>query len=377
MNRTHTRLKELIQRYLDQSIIAEEKNELWDYINDPLFERETKSILSASFDEVLPIELEESKQQHILQHIFQENQPKQQNPFIKSLWVKIAVAASVVIAIGLGFYFNRTTNTPLDQLAIVNGIKAGGNSAILTFADGKQINLSKTKTGIVINGDKITYNDGAELAKLTSTTNDNYTITTPKGGTYQLALPDGTKVWLNAGSTFKYATARQVELSGEAYFEVAKDQQHPFIVNSTAQNVKVLGTRFNISNYADEEEIKTTLLEGRVSISQKNSNKEVILKPGQQSLISLNKLSVKEIDTSEAIAWKNGYFNFNNDDIKLVMSRIAKWYDVELVYVGKPTTERFTGQISRSKNIGLVLEQIAKTNALKFEIEGRTIKVIQ
>ena len=376
MSKTHGRLQELIKLYLQQAVTVEERNELWDYVNDPIFELETKKILAVAFDEVVPVELEESRQQDMLQHIFKESPAQQKPPLIKKLWTSIAVAASVIIVVGMGIYFSMQTKIPLAQLATNNGIKAGGNKAVLTFADGKQIVLSEKQTGIVIATDKITYNDGSAIAGPDHSSNQ-YTISTPKGGTYQLSLADGTKIWLNAASTFKQSDNRMVSLSGEAYFAVAKDEQRPFIVNGTDQNVKVLGTRFNINNYKDEKEAKTTLLEGSVNVTQTTKGKTVTLKPGQQSVIAPNSFIVKEIDTNDVVAWKGGFFSFNNDDIRTVMAQLAKWYDVELVYVGKPSTEHFTGQISRSKNIGLVLEYIEKTKNIKFEIEGKTVKVIQ
>lgn len=379
MEKTHERLQELIGSYLEQNVSVDERQELWDYINDPMFEKETKNVLSASFNEVDPIELEKSKQEDILQHIFNQEQTEQKRPIVRSLWPKVAIAASVIIVCGLGFYFHQQNQQQLSlaELATRNGISSGGNKAVLSLANGKEMVLSENQTGIVINASHVSYADGTELAKIEQNTNQPYTITTPKGGTYQVALADGTKVWLNADSKLSFSANRTTELSGEAYFEVAKDPQHPFIVNGTDQNVTVLGTRFNINSDQDKKETRTTLLEGSVNVAKNKGGQAVKLIPSQQSLITLNKISVKTIDTADVVAWKNGYFNFNNEDIRSIMSAISKWYNVDVEYVGEVSNARFNGQISRSKNIGAVLGLIQKTNNIKFEIEGRTVKVIQ
>lgn len=376
MKKNHSRLQELIKGYLAQSLTVEEKDELWNYITDPSFETEAKAMLGSSFDEVEPVDLEESKQHTMLQHIFNEKTTVSAQPLVKRIWPKLLVAGVAVLVISLGLYFYlKPEQLSLEQMANRNGIKPGGNKALLTFIDGKKVTLSESHGGISIDTNMITYEDGSALKN--ASTAIPYIISTPKGGTYQFSLPDGTKVWLNAASTFKLSGSRVVDLDGEAYFEVAKNGGHPFIVNSIDQNVKVRGSRFNISNYSTDKISKTTLFEGSITVAEKKGGQTALLKPGQQSVVSSNTLIVKEIDTAAVLAWKNGYFNFDNDDIKTVMEQIAKWYDVEMVYVGKPSKERFTGQVSRSKSIGVMLDIIEKTRDIKFEIVGRTIKVIQ
>jgi transmembrane sensor len=377
MKKKHSRLQELIKGYLAQSLTVEEKDELWNYITDPSFEAEAKAMLGSSFDEVEPVDLEESKQHTMLQHIFKEEPVQSTPPIVRRIWPKVFVAAATVaLVVGIGLYFYpKPEQLTLDQMANRNGIKPGGNKALLTFTDGKKVTLSESHGGISIDTNKISYEDGSTLMNASTTT--PYVISTPKGGTYQLSLPDGTRVWLNAASTFKLSGLRTVDLDGEAYFEVAKDQEHPFIVNGIDQNVKTWGARFNISNYSADKGSKTTLFDGNINVEEKKGGKSVFLKQGQQSFVTSNTLMVKEVDTAKISAWKKGDFIFDNDDIKTVMDQIAKWYDVEMVYVGKPSKEHFTGQISRSKSIGAILEIIEKTRGIKFEIVGRTIKVIQ
>jgi ferric-dicitrate binding protein FerR (iron transport regulator) len=205
------------------------------------------------------------------------------------------------------------------------------------------------------------------------------TLSTPRGGQYQLVLPDGSKVWLNASSSIHFPTAfagheRNVELTGEAYFEIAKNKQKPFHVNVNGMQVEVLGTHFNVNAYGDEGAIKTSLLEGSVKI--KKGNISGLLKPGQQGVLKKNStdLEIKNADMNEAIAWKNGLFEFDGADIKSIMREIGRWYDVDVVYAGKVPDRRFEGKISRDAQLSDVLKILALSN-VKFSVEGKKIIV--
>lgn len=274
------------------------------------------------------------------------------------------------------------------DLADAKHISIGKNAAILTLADGRKIDLLKAENG------RLTEESGVAIRKTaygklvyevkevsTRVNNEKYlnTISTPKGGQYQVILPDETIVWLNAASSIRFPAGftnlkqRKVQLSGEAYFEVAKDKQHPFIVETGQQEVEVLGTHFNLNAYGDEQNVKTTLLEGSVRVL---SGKDlVVLKPGQQSLLHNHTLDVANADTEEAVAWKNGYFKFNSEPLPSIMRKLSRWYDVEVVYEGKPGNDRFGGTISRYKNLADVLEMLESTKLVKFKVEGRKIIV--
>lgn len=188
-------------------------------------------------------------------------------------------------------------------------------------------------------------------------------------------------VTLNAASSLKFPASftglanRKVELSGEAYFEVAKDKKHPFIVQSGSQEVEVLGTHFNVNTYPDEKAAKTTLLEGSVKVSA-NGNAHLLI-PGQQSILTNNTVDIVTANIKETMAWKNGYFRFNDDRIDEIMPLLSRWYDVEVNYEGKISDERFSGTISRYKNINEVLAMLSYSNAVKFKIEGRRITVMK
>lgn len=300
------------------------------------------------------------------------------------LWprISVAIAAMALLSMGVWLYTSRQEIVePSIQLAHQNDIAPGTNKATLTLSNGKTIQLSNAKTGVIIGAD-LRYNDNTSLASVpNSNENEFTTVSTPRGGTYQIQLADGTKVWLNAASSLKFPSTfantaeRKVELSGEGYFEVAKDKKHPFIVKNAGQDVKVLGTHFNINAYGDEENIKTTLLEGSVYVVNSLEKTGKTLIPGQQSIISGNTTSIKNnIDLDEAVAWKNGYFNFN-ESLESIMNKVSRWYDVDVIYEVKPASDPFIAKISREKTLSALLNIIEKTGDVHFKIEGRRIIV--
>jgi transmembrane sensor len=340
------------------------------------------------------------------------------------LWPRIAAVAAAVALIVLGVYFFNAPRHPelVSGSPLANDIAPGKNTATLTLANGKTISLSDAKTGVII-GTDLKYNDGTNitdpsLAKAISPggreSNTQMLIaSTPRGGTYIVTLPDGTKVWLNADSKLEFPSKfgkneqRIVRLSGEGYFEVSKDKAHPFVVQTDKQTVTVLGTHFNINAYRDESSVRTTLLEGSVRVARfspiggdgvarggsKNSRNPLspqggslpegesrILKPNQQSVVTgSNRITVKEVDLDEAIAWKTGYFRFENESLQSIMRKVSRWYDVEISYengTDQYDDLEFGGFVSRAKNISEVLKIMEKTRKVKFKIEGRKVIVI-
>ncbi|WP_199141684.1 FecR family protein [Pedobacter sp. ASV12] len=389
MERTNARLQELIELYLQQTITEADKIELWDYIDDPVFEAEIKHSLSEAFYQVAPVELTALQQEQALNHIFQPNDPAvasrqiQRQSKLKRLWTRIGIAATIAMVLGLGLYFyqKKTALSLADQVAR-SGINTGGYKAFLTLANNKRIALSESQTGIMLQENKLLYSNGTSLSGINpADLGQEYTLSTPKGGTYQLVLPDGTKVWLNASSSIRFPATfngdRRVEFSGEGYFEVAKAEKHSFVVNSRSQSVEVLGTHFNIQNYQDETMAKTTLLEGKVKVALAYNGQSLtrLLKPGEQAAIAGNQLKVYSVDVEDVVAWRDGYFNFNNETIAQIMAKLAKWYDVKIDFVDPPSEETFTGQISRTKKLDEVLTILAKAKPIKFQIKGRTIQV--
>lgn len=311
----------------------------------------------------------------------------QNKPAIK-LWLRWTVAASIAVAIAFAGYF-YTTYQQGHKSFYANDLAPGSNSAVLKLANGKAISLSNAQTGITINLAELTYTDGSKVAALSEkVTREDMEISTPLGGQYQVVLGDGTRVWLNAGSALKFPSdftmlkKRKVELSGEAYFEVAKDQKRPFLVISAGQEVEVLGTHFNINNYEKEKNSKTTLLEGSVRITATaaggTGNEARVLKINEQATLAAGGIRVKTVNTEEAMAWKNGYFDFNEEKLESIMEKIARWYNVTIIYQDPELKEQtFTGNISKFRQASEVLNKIALSEVVHFRIEGRNIIVMK
>jgi len=312
--------------------------------------------------------------------------PEDKNKVLK-LWLKIAAVAAVLAVVYIGVYFfnNQPEKVVTVPTITVHDIKPGGYGATLTMANGRKVSLANAvsgeigrESGIVItkSGDgKLVY----EVDEKTSDPNASNTLSTARGETYQVRLPDGSLVYLNAASSLTYATSliengkRVVTLSGEGYFEVAKDKQHPFVVKTDRQEVEVLGTHFNISSYADDAVEKTTLLEGSVKLSASGNSK--VLKPGQQAKLIAGKIQIGETDTDLAVAWKNNEFVVESEHIENIMKMIERWYNVEVVYMGEKTNQRFSGKVSRFDKLSKVLEIVESTGEAHFKVKGRTVYV--
>jgi hypothetical protein len=326
------------------------------------------------------------------------------SPSFYSYYLKsFAVAAMILMAISTSLYFytNREIiESPAGQFVEIstkNDILPGNNKAILTLADGSRISLDDAESGLLASQGNIaitkTHNGEIVYEKNQSDKKKNAlfqsvinTIQTPKGGKYQVRLPDGSKVWLNSASTLSYPTAftgkeRIVKLKGEAYFEIAPNKSVPFRVESDDQIVEVLGTHFNVNSYDDEDFTKTTLIEGSVKVilnTKSNiSGKTKLLKPGEQSFINSSKsdIRIENADTEKAIAWKNGYFKFKNTPIQEIMREVERWYDVELIYEGNMPTDEFTGFVSNDVNISAVLKILEQSGGVKFTVKGKKLKV--
>jgi len=357
-----------------------------------------------------------------------EQQHLQTISIVRRLWFRVAMAAAIVVLVSIPVYY-YIINTPAPEVVVQakeqpappkNDALPGGNKATLTLADGTVIDLDNAVNGTIAREGKTVVNkkeDGrltyhnANSTALSSTEGANdhspsYNIlSTPKGGQYFLELPDGSKVWLNAASSIRYPTAfnskeRLVELTGEAYFEIKKNQHVPFRVHFSSPStdgegraglIEVLGTQFNVNAYHDEGSIRTTLLEGKVKMvsgegATKNTHtpagKQVaILLPGQQALIKNTAIGkgqirvIDGVDTEEAIAWKNGLFYFDNVDIQAIMRQLARWYKVQVIFKGKIPARRFAGQVSRNSNLSQVLK-ILELSKVHFKMEGDVVTVL-
>jgi transmembrane sensor len=403
--------QELLDKYLTGSMTEQE----WMIFSDLLKEPEYKNRLNAIIDTELEEHAFEGEPDNSILANIQNNlhnqiqADKERSGKVVFYIKRLAVAAVFVVALlGVAWWWAASKKPARNEVARVNTIPAetaitpGGNRAILKLSDGTEIILDSAGEGelaqqgqakIVKLGDgQLTYSSTKNAPGETIYN----TIITPRGGQYQLTLADGSKVWLNASSSLRYPAVfsgkeRRVELTGEGYFEVAKNAAMPFHVQANRMDIEVLGTHFNINSYTDEPAMRTTLLEGSVSVksevgSRKSDKKaqtsdlrfqtSVILKPGQQAVLAPHSslTTNHSPDLEEVMAWKNGLFQYKAADIETVLRQAARWYDVQFEYKGD-ISERFSGQINRNVNAEQLLQILELTGKVKFEIHGKTIIV--
>jgi ferric-dicitrate binding protein FerR (iron transport regulator) len=310
---------------------------------------------------------------------------------------RYVAAASILFLMSAGFYFyNSFIVDSKTKIVSQVDIAPGRNKAFLTLADGVKIDLDEAVSGEVARQSGLAINKLKEgqlsyaAANIDGKTTVYNIITTPSGGQYKVILSDGTAVWLNSGSSIRFPAIfsnqeRVVEVTGEAYFEVAKklisvrgnetSKNMPFIVKTKNQEIQVLGTHFNVNAYEDEAITKTTLLEGSIKI--KNGSQEKLLSPNEQSIVAFNNnIKISSADTEEAVAWKNGYFQFKDEGLESILRKISRWYNVEVVYDYKPSHLKFGGMVSREKNISAILKIMESTGNINFKIEGRRLTVM-
>jgi transmembrane sensor len=313
--------------------------------------------------------------------------PGNETTFLK-IGIRLA-AAAVLIGVIISITLALLNSGKVKPIKLVGDISPGTNKATLTLGTGQRINLTDalngtlaTKAGVTIAKNK----PGQIMFSFTSAEHVDHTqntISTPAGGQWEVKLSDVTQVWLNAASKLTFPASfsklqnRIVTLEGEGYFEVAKDVAHPFIVISGNQRVEVLGTHFNINSYTDEPAIKTTLIEGRVKVSVLGISSPVILKPGDQSTVAGSAIHVESVNTEEAIAWKNGYFRFNDENIQSTMRKLSRWYNIDVLYGPGISTDGMNGKVSRYKNISQVLSALEATKTVHFKVEGRRVTVLK
>lgn len=313
-------------------------------------------------------------------------------------WLKGAAAAAIILILSGGVYWflNEARNIKGKTAGVMkNDFGPGENKAMLTLGDGTKIALDEARKGVIATQGNISIQKSAD-GRITYRYAEagpgpvnpggamvfNF-LETPKGGQYHVILPDGTKVWLNAASSLRFPAeftggSRTVELKGEAYFEVAKNKNMPFLVDAGDAEVEVLGTGFNLAAYGDEDRLTTTLVEGLVKVKEKGMGKDIILKPGYKAILDKgsNTFNVDLADTEEAVAWKNGYFMFANEEIESVMRKIGRWYNVDIEYRGDVAGKKLWGTISKFENVSEVLKALELTRVVHFKIEGRRIIVM-
>ncbi len=303
-----------------------------------------------------------------------------------SLWPRIAVAASIILCLGLGYYFYESSVVKDTRVSTYADIAPGSNGATLILGDGRKILIADALTGNIASeaGVKISKTSSGEIIyEVSGEGGDGLaynTLSTSRGQQSQVRLPDGSVVFLNAESSLRYPTSftkqqvRQVDLTGEGYFEVAKDKTRPFKVSAGGQVVEVLGTHFNVNSYGDSGKIKTTLLEGSVQVSGGSDLAKLL--PGEQASFAGGKISVAKGNVEEAVAWKNGYFMFNEESLGQIMQVVSRWYNVEVVFADPSLKElAFWGSVSRFAKVGEMLRILESTDKVRFEVQGNKIVV--
>ncbi|WP_223582025.1 FecR family protein [Sphingobacterium sp. GVS05A] len=334
---------------------------------------------------------DQTQEQRILSNIMDkiEIQGNQQPKHRWKLYGWYAAAACFIAVVGLGIWqINKRDGintsdpaTPIDAVKLAENLLPGGNRATLQLADGTGIGLDQQQMGIVM-GDEITYTDGSVALATAKDEKRMMILSTPRGGQYQIALADGTKVWLNADTRLRYPNKftdeqRVVELDGEAYFEVAKVAGKPFIVVTAKEKVEVLGTHFNVYSFPKEKESKVSLLEGKVKVSVP-AGKTRLLQPGEQASVQGEELSVQQVPVDESIAWKNDEFMFNNEPLGTALAQVARWYDIDIDIDPSVAKMKLWGSVSRLDNFDKVLKIIKMTDdKIKVQIEGRRVRLMK
>ncbi len=396
------RIYELLLKLFQGELSLEEEEELALWIESFQDDEEWTQQLQSVWMEYEPEErMEKEKAEVLLKRITR----KEKAPFIERKRIyfdrKMLKWAAVAAIIGLLLAFTIKYLLPgreIESKVVVQQqketpITPGGNRAVLTLSNGKSIALDSSQKGLLANngnGKVLKISSGvlklqkeAESASSSITYN---TITTPRGGQYEVILSDGSKIWLNAGSSLRFPTAfngakREVDVKGEAFADIAKDENRPFYVHVLSESdeekgtIKVLGTQFNINAYPENKHVKAALISGSIKVERGKTEKTLV--PGERAFIKDGKIAVKKEENLErVIAWKEGQFNFEGYDIRHVMQQIARWYDVKVEYRNIPT-DHFVGTISRGKNISEVLDMLEMTGVVHFEVEGRTVIVTQ
>lgn len=376
-------LLEIIDRYLSGNATPEEETIVKNYYDS--FQQQN----SWQQEELGP---EDVVKNNVIMRIREEIRQQQiplNVPFRKRI-LNYAAAAAVlgILATGALFLYNRKDPQPVFTESR-HDIAPGKDGAILTLADGSCIVLDTLQNGFVARqGNVQVFLQNGQLAYNPATTVTGNTpvvfntMSTPRGRQFTFQLPDGSKVWLNAASSVTYPTAftgadRKVTVTGEVYFEVVPDKNKPFRVNTGSQVTEVLGTTFNVNAYAEEEGQRITLIEGKVRVSTVSDGQTIVLAPGEQALIGTgsNTLTKKQVQTEEVVAWKTGYFQFADADIHQIMRQAARWYDAEIHFEGKITTERFRGKVSRNLQLSELMK-VLEANGVNYRLENRVVTIL-
>ena len=385
-------LKKLMEQFVSGEISPQGKAMLLSMLDNPLYSDQLNAILQENYDTVEIPEVTSEVTEEFITALREKmdassNVEDLPSSILTQLnWRKIAVAASVFLMIGLGtlIFFQKSNLAPTVVASKeINDKKPGKTGAILTLSNGSVIVLDDVRNGLLANQQNtaiIKKNDGIVYTADSNAQTVYNTMTTPRARQYNLQLSDGTKVWLNASSSITFPTSfsgkeRKVSITGEVYFEVAKDKSRPFMVSVNDMQVNVLGTHFNVNAYEDEKSVNTTLFEGSVLIRKKNVS--VLLKPGQQAEKQKSGTIVvnNNVNLDQIIGWKNGTFFFENASLEMVLRQLSRWYDIDIVFEKGIKPRIFEGEIQRNLQLSQVLK-ILENSGIHLKIEGKTLRVM-
>lgn len=386
--------QEILKRILEQPELSEEDQQWLLRYLESSDQPELKQLLQEYYDKHLQTgaTIESDISDRLLKGIHDklDIEPAVKKPAaVRTMLIRVAAAAVIIALAFTTFYFLSNKSEPAKTVNInppapvpqqVAEVAPGTDGAILTLADGTTMLLDSLNDGalkedkgakIMKSGNQVIYKNLEGAREITFNT-----MSTPRGRQFQLVLSDGTKVWLNAASSIRFPTVftgidRKVEITGELYFEVAKNASKPFKVITNGTEIEVLGTHFNVNGY--DEVIRTTVLEGSVKV--RAGNQSGILKPGQQAQASASELKTSStVNIEQVMAWKNGRFAFDNASLESIMQQVSRWYDVDVVYAGKIPTRTFTADISRKINLSIFLK-VLDESGVRFKIEGKKLIV--
>ncbi|ACU64142.1 FecR domain-containing protein [Chitinophaga pinensis] len=392
MSLSTERYEKLLQKYLDGQCNRAEMEELYAWLQSSGSNRSLLAAMQREFEKTMgehyeiPSELSDRIETRLLQDISQEKVIR----FPQRMRLRWIAAAAVVLLAGSGVYYYMNTVSSRKALTANTGVLAadtgdiapGTNKAILTLANGDVVTLDSAGNQIINQGETVVRQQNGQLHYAGQGSSDVVTyntLTVPRGGQFNIVLSDGSHVWLNAASSMRYPTSfngdrREVEIQGQGYFEVAPNASKPFFVKANNTEVQVLGTQFDIMAYADEKSINTTLIEGLVNV--KYGNTEQRLKPGQQAVVdpATGVMVVMKADVDQVIAWKTGFFEFDNATMADILRQLARWYDIEVSYNQTGNERLFGGRISRSLPLSDILHML-EANGPTFSLSGRKLTV--
>lgn len=388
-----TDIAQLIQKYLKEELSEEELQQLQDWQqqsegNRRIFNKLTDDeYLIQAITDHYKIDTDEVALQKINARIDTDQQPNNKDRYTgaRTIWLRLTVAAAILVVLATSAVYifrQKQQNAEVAQSTqVIPDIAPGGYSATLNLADGRSIVLDSANTGQLPNqGGTQLLNKNGQLVYTPITGGGNgkviwNTLSTSKGQTYPLLLSDGSRITLNSESSIRFPVSftgdlREVEVTGEVFFQVAHDAQKPFIVTAKGMDVQVLGTSFNVNAYDDGDIVRATLVEGSVLI--KKGIQKKIIKPGQQAQVLANDIKISEVDVDKIIAWKQGFFRFKEDKLSEAMKNIARWYNVDVVFEGNAAEVKFSGDIHRSSNLSDVIKLLAAMD-ISARIEGRKL----